>query len=359
MLGDKEINILLPINLDSKVVKNDYIYNTSCYTNKTNIPRFKIVDFLTDTINLIEKQSIPSNNPNYEIYQKSISEGIITFGTNTIKYFKLIINEIIGIYIYLKGLPGIGIDINNPTQIGNFYNLLNLFNDNYTGFFNILFQNKIDKFYEYTNLKHTFNNLFYNCEEFLFYICLRNDFINANTLFFSENITINEDLYKIIKSDVFYDFTIKTIENIDNLLIIKNSKLTIIYLEKIKNELEKKPHIYINIQTIKIIDELITTLINDISSGILVNDFVKYGSYYIIPYQDLLMLKGSFEWASFNFKHVIIEIIKNVNLLNTEIFSYYYINSEITDFYKQALNYTYIDTPYKYININNNNNVSL
>lgn len=353
LMGDKEINDVLPINLDSNVVKNNYVYNTSCYTLKTNIPRFKIVDFLNDTILLIEKQSIPIINVDYEIYKKSIAEGIITFILNTIKYFKDIINKIVDIYMNNS------LDINTPTEIGNFYNLLNLFVDNYTSFFNILFQNKIDKFYEYKHLKIMFDNLYYSCEEFLLYVSLRNDFINVNTLFFSNNIFINEDLYKIIKTDVFYDFTIKTIQNIDNLVIIKNPQITLPYFEKIKNIVKNKPKIYINDVTIKIINEFIIILKNNIANNINGNDFVEYNSYYIIPYQDLLMLKGTFNWSSFNFKQNVINVVKNINLLNESIFTFYYINPEITDFYKQSLNYTYVEMPYEYININNSNNISL
>ena len=359
LMGNKEINDMLPINLDSNVVKNNYIYNTTCYTTKTNIPRFIIVDFLTDTILLIEKQSIPSNNINYEIFEKSISQGIIQFISNTINYFKDIINTIVGIYIYLKNLSGIGINIYDPVQIGNFYNLLNIFVYNYTSFFDILFLNKINKFYEYTNLKTMFDNLVHSCNEFLFYISLKKDFINENTLFISDNVFINEDLYKIIKSDVFCDFAIKTIQNFDNLIINKNPQLTFLYLEKIKSLLEKKPNIYINKMTIIIIDELLLKLSTDIFLGTTTDNFINYGSYYIIPYQDLLMLKGSFNWASFNFLQTIIDVIKNVNSINMTIFTNYYLNSEINNFYKQALNYTYLETPYKYINLGNTNNISI
>ena len=352
LMGDYTINNLLPINLDSKVVKNNYIYNTTFYTGKTNIPRFKIVDFLNDTILLIQKQSNPINNPNYEIYEKSISEGIIQFASNTISYFKDIINEIVGIYTK-------EINIYEPIQIGNFYNLLNLFIINYTSFFNVLFSNKINVFYEYTNLKIMFDNLYYSCNEFLFYINVKKDFINENTLYISENVYINEDLYKIIKSDVFYDFLIKTIQNFDNLIINKNPNLTLLYLERIKCILEKKINIYINEMTIITIDKLLSVLSLDIILNITTNNFINFYSYYIIPYQDLLMLKGSFNWASFNFLEQIINVIKNVNSIGITIFVNYYTNPEINDFYKQALNYTYLEIPYKYINLNNTNNIPI
>lgn len=350
LMADKNINDMLPINLDSSVVKNIYIYNTTCYTSKTNIPRFKIDDFLLNTIELVEKLCNPSFNPDdYELYQKSISQGIITFSTNTIQYFKDIINKIIGIY-------DTSIDINNPIEIGNFYNLLELFKNNYTSFFLILKQNKIDKFYEYSVLEILFNNLLHSCEEFLLYISLRNDFINKDTLLLSENIFLNEDLYKIIKTDVFYDFTIKTIENIDNLVISKNSQLTRIYLEKIKLLIENESNTYINQQTVRIIDDIMIELEKSTAP----NNFINYGSYYILPYQDLLLLlTGSFKWASFNFNQSVIDVIKNINSLNVSVYETYFSNFEITNFYSQALNYSYLNTPFNYININNTDNTQL
>lgn len=351
LMANKQINELLPENLDNKVVKNNYIYNTTCYTNETNVPRFKIVDFLNNTIELIEKLSIPINNVEYENYQKSISEGILVFANNTINYFKEIINTIVEIYVNMRNL-GIGIDINEPTQIGYFYNLLTLFNKNYESFFNILFQNKIDKFYEYVELKKSFDNLYQSSLEFLLYINLSNDFVNYDLNFLSLGVFLNEDLYKIIKIDSFYDFTIKTINNINNLVIYKNSSTTYIYIDRIKSLIEKKPLIYPNKLTITIIDKLLLELKKNISQNINTNDFVKYGSYYILPYEDLLLFKASFDWYSFNFNKEIIELIKSINSLNINIFEFYYNNDEITDFYKQALNYTYLNSPFEYINLN-------
>jgi hypothetical protein len=354
LMGDNYINIELPENLDNKTVKNNYIYNTTCYEDETQIPRFKICEFLNDTKELINKLSSPINNiTEYEIYKKSILEGIKTNIDNTKIYFEDIINKIINIY-------NKSIDINNELEIANFYNLLGLFKNNYTSFFTILYQNNINKFYEYDNLKTAFDNLFYSCEEFLFYISLKKDFVKYYNYYpyspYSlpqDNIFINEDLYKIIKTNEFNDFTIKTIENIDNLVIIKKPDLTIIYLEKIKSFFVNKSEIYLNESTIKIIDEMIFELSNDIIiNNTTPNNFINYGSYYIIPYQDLLLFKGTFNWASFNFKQQVIDVINNINSLNKSIFTTYY-NNETNDFYKQALNYTYLNTPYKYININN------
>lgn len=339
---DELYNLVKLMNLEpiDYIVKNYYIYDPECYTAKSNIPPFKIVDFLSNTMELIEKLSINGSNPEWELYQKSIDEGIITYITNTINYFQNILNKIVDIYDQI-------IDIYDPVEIGNFYNLLGLFEENYKAFFNVMFQNKIDKFYEYSRVLILFDNLFYSCKEFLFYVCVKNDFINENTLFYSENIFINENLYPIIKIDVFYDSIIKLIQNIDNLVIIKEPNLTIIYLEKIKILLKTKPPT--NNQTIIIINEMIYTLKEETTP----NDFILYGSYYIIPYQDLLLLGGSFQWASFNFKQEIANVIRDIDAMNISIYESYYSNPEITPLYSQALNYSYLQTPYKYININN------
>lgn len=346
LMADKDINDMLPMNLDSQVVKNDYIYNTTCYTLKTNITRFKIVDFLLNTKELIEKLCNPIYNPNnYELYQKSISNGIITYISNTIQYFINIIDKIIKIY-------NLSIDINNTIEIGNFYSLIELFKYNYKIFFSILNQNKINKFYEYHILEILFNNLLNSCEEFLLYVSLRNDFINTQ---FINNIFISEELYKIIRIVIFNDFTIKTIENINKLVVEKNSQLTTLYLEKIKLIIEKKSKTFYNQQIILIIDNLIIEL----KSSNIPNNYINYGSYYILPYQDLLLLMGTFKWSSFNFNQKIIDLIKNINTLNITVYESYFTNPEITNFYSQALNYSYLNTPFKYININNTNNTEL
>ena len=348
LMGNKDINDLLPLNLDFIVVKNDYIYNTTSYEISTNVPRFKIIDFLNNTIELIDKLSISLNNPSsYNMYQKAILEGIIIYIENTIIYFKDIINEIVGIYTFMRIDMNTGINIYLSEQIGIFYNLLNKFKNNYDSFFKILYQNKINKFYEYDNLKISFDNLFYSCEEFLFYICLKNNFINENMFLYS-NVFVNEDLYKIVKLDTFYDFMIKTLNSIDDLIIVKNPQLSIIYLEKIKS-FENKFLLPLKNITIQTIDLMIAELKTGIPSQI----EIQYGSYYILPYQDLLLFKGIFSWASFNFNQNVIDVINMVNMLNITIFETYYTNPEITDFYKQSLNYTYLSTPYENINVNN------
>ena len=99
---------------------------------------------------------------------------------------------------------------------------------------------------------------------------------------------------------------------------------------------------------------MIGQLKNNINHGIPITiDIIDYGSYYILAYQDLLLFKGTFTWASFNFNKYTLQMINPVNQLNSEIFATYYTDPNINDFYKQALNYTYLSTPFKYININN------
>lgn len=350
-----QTNPFLPDNLNCKVTKNDYIYNTYCYTKCSNVPVFNVISFMEDMINLIEKLSIEGYSIDYIIYQKAILEGVITFGKNTIKYFKEILDKIVGSYLFINYLSGpiqIIINIFKTEQIGLFYELLEKFNVNYMGFFDIIYQNKINKFYEYDNLKNSFENLFYSCKEFLFYVTLKNDFINNNTISYKK-IYVNEDLYKIIKTDVFLDFAVKTIKNINNLVIKKNPKIILFYLKNI-NEENKLISPIINI-TQKVLNEMILQLEDKINYSIpLTIDIIDYGSYYILPYQDLLLFKGSFTWASFNFNKYTLEMIKPINQLNSDIFKTFYTDPNTNDFYKQSLNYTYLNTPFKYININNN-----
>ena len=352
LIADNSVNENLPETINLNVVKNDYIYDTTCYTIESNVPKFNIINFLNDTIILINKLSIETNDLEYKIYQKSILEGIIIYIENTINYFIIIINKIVYIYSYLKELPGPSINIYDPIEIGLFYNVLGLFRDNYINFFNVLYGNKINKFYEYDNLKITFDNLFYSCQEFLFYIKLKIDFKNDNTIS-NTNLFVNEDLYKIIKKDTFYNFIIKTINNIDNLLINNKSEILLIYLEKIKHILKINTNINIKKIIIIIIDKMLLEIKKNIEDNNNQLNLIDYGSYYIIPYQDLILFKSKFNWSSFNFNKFVLKIIFSINQLNETIFKNYYTDPEVTNFYKEVLNYTYLTTPYKYINLNN------
>jgi len=352
LMGDSLINDYIPENL--KVVKDNYIYNTFSYTKNTNIPKFNIINFLNDTYNLIIKQSNDTTSLFYKNYKKSIEEGILIYITNTINYFKQIINQIIYIYKYEKNILDINnINIYDPEKIGNFYYILTEFYNNSSLFFEILYTNKINLFYEYDNLKISLDNLFYSCEEYLLYVRLWNDFMN-NNIIMNVNIYVNEDLYKIIKSDTFYDFTIKTIKTFYNLLIIQEPQLVLLYLENIKVNFIDKKNLPLKFYLIQVINIMITELKNEINTEIKNNYIIiMYGSYYILPYQDLLLYKNTFNWASFNFYNNVIELINTIDKLNSIIFNTYYTDSKVTIFYTQTLNYTYLTTPYKYININN------
>lgn len=363
LMANKQINDLLPENLDNSVIKNYYMYNTTCYKIKTNVPKFDIVNFLYDTIELVEKLSIPSNNVEYENYQKSISQGILVYANNTINYFKNIINTIVKIYtgsVELNGSSGSNnlntnndFDINDPNKIGYFYDLLTLFEKNYLSFFDVLFKNKIDKFYEYKELKKSLENLYQSSLEFLLYVELKNDFLNLKSL--STNgflFNLNDDLLKLIKIDSLNEFIIKTLNNVDDLIIKKNPLTTHTYTNKIINHMKKNTFYYNNKSTIEIINQLIFELKNNIINKTTNDiDIIKYGSYYVIPYEDLLLFKESFDWYSFNFNPKIIELVKTINNLNLNIFEFYYNNKEINDFYKQMLNYTYLKCPFTYINL--------
>lgn len=340
-------------DLNCNVTKNDYIYNTDCYSKCSNVPAFSVINFLEDMIKLIEKLSVPGYTSDYITYQKAILEGVITFGKNTIEYFKEILDKIVKIYNFIKNLPGPKINIFESEQVGLFYELLGKFHINYSGFFYIIYQNKINKFYEYDNLTKSFDNLFYSSKEFLFYVVLKNDFVNPNNIL-QTDIYVCEDLYKIIKTDTFIDFAIKTIDSIDNLVINKNPQVILLYLEKIKTSVINKYNVSIKSIVKKVIDEMIGQLKNNINHSIPITiDIIDYGSYYVLAYQDLLLFKGTFTWASFNFNKYTLQMINPVNQLNSEIFATYYTDPNTNIFYKQALNYTYLSTPFKYININN------
>jgi len=199
-----------------------------------------------------------------------------------------------------------------------------------------------------------FTNIF---KEYLLYIRLKDDF--TNPLFKSNtDIYVNEDLYKIIKSDVFINFVYKTIDNFSNVLLIQEPSLVLMYMETVKEKYIKQTYINTNllIYLLAVIDDIILKLKNEIMTNNfppIVNNFVIYGSYYIVPYQDLLLFKGPFNWAGFNFNEDILNVINSVNQIATTIFDEYYLNPEINVFYKTVINYTYLSTPYNYININN------
>lgn len=353
LMADSTINDFLQPNLNLKVVKNTYIYNTECYSNCSNVPVFNIVNFLNDMKELIIKLSTDITTPNYYNYEKAIQQGVLTFIDNTIQYFKEVINEIVSIYKYEKNIPGITINIYDPEEIGKFYIILTEFDRNYNSLFDIIFDNQINTFNEYTNLKNSFNNLSFSCQEYLLFVRIWNDFMNSNLNIFT-NTYVNEDLYKIIKTDTFYDFMNKTIKNFQNTIVKKNPNLLLIYLEtillKYVNNINNSFQYYILIE----INSMILGLKEEINTKIPTTiPNIMYGSYYIIPYEDLLLFKEIFLPASFNFFENSLSVINSVDELNSTIFNSYYDNPTINTVYVNALGYTYLSTPFKYININN------
>jgi hypothetical protein len=353
LMGDDTINNFLQPNLNLKVVKNTYIYNTECYLNCSNVPVFNIINFLKDMKELIIKLSIEINNPNYLNYKKAIQQGVLTFIDNTIQYFKEIINEIIYIYKYERNIPGFSINIYNTEEIGKFYIILTEFDRNYNSLFNIIFDNQINTFNEYTNLKNSFNNLSISCQEYLLFVRIWNDFMNTNLNIFT-NAYVNEDLYKIIKTDTFYDFMVKTIQNFQNTIIKKNPNLLLIYLETITLKYVNNINNSFIYYVLNEINSMISGLKEEINTGIPTTiPNIMFASYYIIPYEDLLLFKGIFLPASFNFFEKSLVVIQNVDELNATIFQSYYDNPDVNTVYVNALGYTYLSTPFKYVNINN------
>ena len=355
LMANYEINDFLPSNLNLKVVKNTYIYNTECYISCSNVPVFNIVNFLEDTKNIISYSKNEINNvKSYKNYQKAVNQGIIVYIDNTIKYFKDIINEIVNIYKYERKIFGTSnINIYDPVEIGKFYILLTEFNLNFNSFFNILNDNQINIFMEYRNLFKSFNNLFNSCQEYLMFIRIWNDFMNTSLDLFT-NSFVNEDLYKIIKTDTFYDFLNKTILNFYNLIIDKNPKSLIMYLEKILTIITKNIYNPLKIYIGEEINLMIVALKEEINTGIIPTiPIIMYGSYYIIPYEDLLLFKENFLPASFNFFKNLLSTVNSIDQINTNIFNTYYTDPEVNTVYVNALGYTYLTTPFKYININN------
>jgi hypothetical protein len=336
-------------DLNKQVVKNTYIYNTSCYVTCTGIPVFNIKNFLSDTkeIILYSKDEI-NNSTSYKSYQRAYDQGIIVYIDNTINYFSDIINEIVNI-------KNLNINIYDPEQIGIFYNLLTEFNSNFNSFFNILIDNQINIFMEYDELYKSFIILYNSCQEYLLFVRIWNDFMSVDLNLFT-NIFVNEDLYKIIKIDTFYDFLNKTILNFNNLIVNKDPTTLIIYLEKILIYVTDNYNNSLKSYIINQINLMINVLEEQINTGILPTiPTIMFGSYYIIPYSDLLLFKENFLPASFNFLKNLLSTINSIDQLNGTIFDTYYNDPEVNSVYVNALGYTYLSTPFKYININNVN----
>jgi hypothetical protein len=102
MMASNLIDPYLPINLDSKVVKNNYVYTTQCYISSTNLPVFTIKDFLLNTQEIIIKISLNPLETDYTIYNQAVNEGILVFLLNTLNYFEELVQKIVLIYIILK-----------------------------------------------------------------------------------------------------------------------------------------------------------------------------------------------------------------------------------------------------------------
>jgi hypothetical protein len=239
------------------------------------------------------------------------------------------------------------INIYDYEQIGKFYFELEQFEFNFNNFFNILYENEINMFQEYDELEMKFNNLVNSCKEFLLYIQLKNDFMTNST-----NICVNEDLYKIIKLDVLFDFIYKTIVNFDNLLIVQDPNIILLYLERL-NEKYNTINFPLKKYFIIEIDDMIKNIHSNITSNNTNVKYLLYGEYDIIPYKDLLLFDGIFLPASFNFNSQILEMVELINQAKKMVLDNYYLNTDNNIFYKTFINYTYLNTTYNYININN------
>lgn len=268
------------------------------------------------------------------------------------------INKITSIYNFLRNIDDIMIiNIYDINEINDYNFILNEFSKNYNFFFNILYENKINIFCEYDNLKIILNYLVASSKEFIIYIKLLNDF---NTIEYKSNLDlyINEDLYKMIKIDIYFESINKIINNISDILIKQLPKFVILYLNKIKIDIISSNNLSGKNIYLQILNDMINKLEIDIKfkfNNLIFEKFIIYGSYYIILYQDLNIYKPTFNWASFNFNIMILNIIKSINNININIFENYYNNPEINIFYKQVINYSYLNIPFNYINLENTN----
>lgn len=341
-------------DLNNNVVKNYYIYNIESYENFTNVPKFKINVFLSDVEQLINKISNDLTNEYQTQYLRAIEQNILIYLYGMKKYFNIILDKIVGIYKSINQIypDNDWVNIYDVEQIGIFYFELEQFSIYSNNFFNTMNLNQINMFEEYKVLQIQFTNLQNSSKEFLLYIQLKNIFMSEQ-LELSESIYISDDLLKIIKLDVFLDFIFNTIKNFDDLILKQKTSIVLTYMERAKENYSTE-----NLPLKKFFGMVINDFISELKLCVITNTDTKIlvnGTYDIIPYKDLLLFKGTFESSSFNFNKGIFEMIELVNQAKKMVLENYYTNPENNIFYKTYINYTYLNSPYNYINVNNIN----
>jgi hypothetical protein len=171
-------------------------------------------------------------------------------------------------------------------------------------------------------------------------------------------ISINE--YKVEITNIYneiYELSNGTNQNIINEYLkqyFNNTKVKNITVESIKfnNILKKFNYGNVNIYNIlkNYIDNTYITVNETMDYSKLITKLDFQGQNIIIL-QDLNILYTFFNFNSFNFDINIIKIINDYNNFKDNIFNYYY-NTKNIEFYKELINYNYIDFKYIYENYN-------
>lgn len=335
---NKSIDPIIQEELDDNVLKDHYIYNTNYYNIQLGIKSFNIFQFFNDYKCIILENSSSLDPEIQIIYTKAINEDIIDYINNSIINYDLINNKIIQIYKYIYNLPSppglLPLNIYDLLEIGNFYYLLSEFKKNYNNLFKIINENNIKIFYEFDSVYNFFEELVYSVEELLFYSQLRVELLNTNNL--TQNIYISDNLIKITNDDKLFLYITNFIKNMDNIFLYYDYNTLNNYLQFIKTNLTTN------------------LLENNVFMDILLNKkIIIYGSYDIIPYQDLNILTIDFNYSSFNFNKQLINLCQIINYINT-FFNDYYYNYKDMEFCKNLINYNYLVNSFVYLNINNN-----
>lgn len=373
---DKTVDSIFDNTLNNRVIKNMFLYNTDYY-NSLEIRNFNINQFLNDYATCIVYFSIPANNSpiSYLYYVKAINENILDYINNTIKYFNLINEQIIGIYKFIYNI-NIGIipkiNIFNTNNISNMYYLLTLFKENYVNLTKVVIENKINIFQEFDLVIDFFNQYVNSIKDFLFYVEIKLYFENLST--FNQNIFL--DVLKILEITELYSIINQIIEFINqvslgNTTIINdfmndvynNIKLNDFEIKNPKEELEKfkliiqnynyeNKNIYSILKKYIINSYIITNNIVNLD-GIITN--ITYQGQEIVIIRDYNILYLDLSNSSFNFNSELINIVKNSIDYQINILDYYYAIDSLTYnlFYKQLINYNFLDIKYLTSNANN------
>ena len=363
MYIDRTIDSLYPEGIN--IVKNNYIYNTDYYNNQLQTNNFNYTTFLSDLKTVINYFADPLNS-NYIvsiIYLKAINENIIHYIDETINYFTLINQQIIGIYKFINNINTgsiQNININDATNIANFYYILSEFSLNYTNLSQIIILNRINLFEEFDLMIEFFKNLVSNIKEYLFSVQIK---LNIMNLDYNNQEYFFEDIIQILNFNEVYLTVVNKINNFIEIFTSENNNnLKKSYCDYIKN-IYYKENINYNYDVFKLskldynsnfyikIKEIIFNLsLNNDELSDLIDTIINYSNQTIV-FNDYNINLFYFQDTNYNFTPELYEIILEYNSIQKTVFDIYFNNDN--DFYKQLINYNYITTPFTYVNIDN------